>query len=135
MADVFGVGYVLKKVHADSSLKVLGIGLGWAFVDSVALLPYIWIKTRALEFDLQWVMVALEANVRAVLAVAFTAMVVIKQRKDGKAGKTMVDSLLAGLLAVPMLANIAKSWLPITAVLPFEAAAAAALALTVKAIF
>eukprot|EP00003_Mantamonas_plastica_P000053 TRINITY_DN1003_c0_g1_i1.p1 TRINITY_DN1003_c0_g1~~TRINITY_DN1003_c0_g1_i1.p1 ORF type:complete len:229 (+),score=68.89 TRINITY_DN1003_c0_g1_i1:486-1172(+) len=110
--DVAGLYLLASRfVRAPMDIKTVGVGLGWAFTESVLVrIAPIWMGARKLEFSWEFVQMAIQSNLSIVFHMAFTTFVVLHSHKNSSVG---TQRLMMGMMllypAIPLLMVLGKN--------------------------
>eukprot|EP01120_Amphizonella_sp_Union-15-10_P002220 TRINITY_DN1237_c0_g1_i1.p1 TRINITY_DN1237_c0_g1~~TRINITY_DN1237_c0_g1_i1.p1 ORF type:complete len:232 (+),score=30.98 TRINITY_DN1237_c0_g1_i1:134-829(+) len=113
VADIYGVLLIMKYARRFN-YKILGIGLGWATMDSVAqrLVP-LYVDATGMEFSWNNLKMAVDANIQLVMWICFVALVWLSNVK-----KTIDQNRL--YFSVRFVLGIFLLWQPVIGFLQFR---------------
>jgi len=140
MCEAVGVYYTLKWTPNISkfeySIRVLAVGIGWAFAESVALyLIPLWIGARGMQFSWEYIEMGIASNVNLVLHLAFIGAIWLWARTDvDKASKPLVLFVVAFRVLLPSVLSylqLVQLW-PSFQVLAFRGAVSLVLGLATR---
>jgi len=86
VVELYGTQLTLKSANLskfDYSARILAVGLGWSFAESVALffIP-LWIGARGMEFSWEYIEMGIASNINLLFHLAFVAAVWLRTRTD-----------------------------------------------------
>jgi len=109
LLDLIGLSIVMRKVSASGVIKVVIAGLGWStghFLLSEAL-P-LWVGARGLQFDWQYMLSSLQANVVLVHHLSLAALVLLWHRLPPSSPHrpTLASLALSSVYLPPLLPSL-----------------------------